>query len=213
MAGELMELETLFEERQVRVGKRPLSFDEFLEMFGEDEDVELIDRVVVQKMAVQDPHENLFGWLSTMMGTYTDHKSLGVVRGSRSAVRINDTRGRLPDLLFVNREREVIVKPKSIEGAPDLVIEIISTNDRPSDLIALETDYRRMGVPEIWFIDQPHKRVRVLNKQNGDYTERELADGILQSQAIKGFWVRVEWLFAEPRPPILDVLKLLFESS
>jgi len=35
--------------------------------------------------------------------------------------------------------------------APDLVIELISPNDRPSDIVVLEMDYRAIGVTEIVF--------------------------------------------------------------
>ena len=41
------------------------------------------------------------------------------------------------------------MQQKAIYGAPDLMLEVISPNDRPSDIMALEIDYRAIGVPEI----------------------------------------------------------------
>jgi len=194
------------DERTVLVPPRPLTFDEFVDLFGEDDDVELIDGVVVRRMAARDPHEDLFGWLYVLLRSYVATRGLGIVRGSRTPVQITEYRGRLPDLLFVRRERADIVQEEGIYGAPDLVVEIISPGDRPTDLIALETDYRNIGVAEIWFIDQRQKRVRVLRKRDEGYAEEVLNQGVVQSEVVEGFWLEVAWLFAKPRPLELDTL-------
>jgi len=79
----------------------------------------------------------------------------------------------LPDILFVGQERRKIIREKGIYGAPDLIIEILSPQDRPADLIALEADWS-LDVPEIWFLDQKRKQVRVLWKPEKGYEERVL---------------------------------------
>jgi hypothetical protein len=42
---------------------RPMTFEEFVRLFGEDDDVELVDGMVVQRVAAKDIHEELFRWL------------------------------------------------------------------------------------------------------------------------------------------------------
>jgi Uma2 family endonuclease len=203
----ISELREFKEQRVTLVPPRPLTFDEFVEMFNEDDDVELIDGTVVKRMAAQFEHEDLFGWLHTLLWNYIEVTGQGIVLGSRTAVQIHAYRGRLPDLLFVRWARKFIVKQKGVYGAPDLVVEIISPTDRPSDIIALETDYRNIGVREIWLIDLPRKQVKVLRRKRKGYVEEVLSEGVLRSDVIKGFWLRVEWLFAEKRPKALDVLR------
>ncbi|MBM3239014.1 Uma2 family endonuclease [Candidatus Poribacteria bacterium] len=195
-------------EQKVLVPLSPLTFEEFVDMFGEDDDVELINGVVVKKMAARIPHEDLFGWLYTLLRLYAKRKDLGIVLGSRAAVKITEHRGRLPDVLFVRKEKKSIVKEKGIYGAPDLVIEIVSPRDRPTDIVALEADYRSIGVSEVWFIDQKLKRVRVLRKKDG-YQEEVISKGIVCSEIVEGFWLKVEWLFAKPLPLELDILNQL----
>jgi Uma2 family endonuclease len=139
---------------------------------------------------------------------------LGVVLGSRTAVRINEFGGRLPDLLFVRGERSEIVQQKAIYGAPDLVIEIVSPNDRPSDLIGLETDYRTLGVAEIAFIDRQKGRVRLLRQRGEEYEEEEASSGPVRLETVAGFHLQAEWLFAEPLPDEFAILEdLLREAS
>ena len=189
------------EETAKWVAPRPLTFSEFLDRFGEDDDVELIDGAAVEKMAAQLDHERLFVWLSTILNYYVKSRHLGIVLGSRTAVEITNFRGRLPDLLFVRRENEPIVQQRAIFGTPDFVAEFVSPNDRPSDILALETDYRTIGVPEMWFIDQGRRQVRALRRQgDGSYQESEHENGVIAAAQVDGFALEVGWFWADPRP-------------
>jgi Uma2 family endonuclease len=196
------------EGRIVRFSDRPITFEEFLSLSG-DSDMELVDGVMVEQMAAQLDHEKLFGWLFSILKDYVRHKGLGIVLGPRTAVEIGAFGGRLPDILFVRQERMDIVRQKAVYGAPDLVIEIASPNDRPSDIIALETDYRSIDVPVIWFIDQSKRRIRALHKQPDGYAEEDLTTGTLRSEAVQGFELKVEWLFTDPRPDEFTTLTKL----
>jgi hypothetical protein len=49
--------------------------------------------------------------------------------------------------------------------------------------------------------------------QAGDYTVQEVSAGLLQSEAIAGFAVRLEDLFAEVRPKVSDLLRDLLEGT
>jgi Uma2 family endonuclease len=209
MALSLAELRQVRERWIALVPPRPLTFDEFVAMFNEDDDVELVDGMVIQRMAAELEHEDLFGWLNRLVGMYVEVLGLGIVLGSRTAVRIHAYRARLPDLLFVRLSRRSIVRQKGVYGTPDLVIEILSPTDRPSDIFARELDYRSIGVREIWFVDLPNKRVRILRKRGKSYREEVLTEGVAKSSVLKGFWVRVEWLFSPHRPKAIEVLRQL----
>jgi Uma2 family endonuclease len=188
---------------------RPLTFEEFVRLFGEDDDVELVDGMVVQRVAARDIHEDLQGWLLLIMRGYISAKGLGIVRGSRTAVKITEHRGRLPDIVFVRKENAHIVQEDGIFGTPDLVVEIWSPGDRLSDMLAKEADYKSIGVLEIWFVDQQRRQVRVLRKGREGYEERVMKRGVLRSEVVEGFWVKVEWLFKRPLPNELETLQRL----
>jgi Uma2 family endonuclease len=128
-------------------------------------------------------------------------------------VEIHQFRGRLPDVLFVRQNRMQIVQQKAVYGAPDLIIEVISPNDRPSDVIGLETDYRAIGVTEIVFIDQRKRRVRVLRKSESDYVEDVLAAGTLVLETLGSLAIETEWLFDEPRPNVRATIDLLLDRA
>jgi Uma2 family endonuclease len=186
---------------------RPLTFEEFVRLFGEDDDIELVDGMVVQRVAARDIHEDLQGWLSFVLRGYAEAKGLGIVRGSRTAVKITEHRGRLADIVFVRKENAHIVQEDGIFGTPDLVVEIWSPGDRLSDMLAKEADYKSIGVLEIWFVDQQRRQVRVLRKGKEGYEEKVMKKGVLRSEIVEGFWVKVEWLFKRPLPNVIDALQ------
>ncbi len=67
--------------------------------------------------------------------------------------RVAGTRVRLPDVVVGPKKPW----PQTLVEPPLLVIEIVSPDDRFSDLKVVE-DYQRMGIENIWVID-PQKRV------------------------------------------------------
>ena len=201
------------ERQRVGVGDAPLSVSDYLRLCREDDEYELLDGVLVRRMAAQLPHEWLFQWMLRLVGGYVEAHGLGVVLGSRTPVQITPYRVRLPDLLFVRTERMPILNPQALLEPPDWVMEIRSAGERASDWVRLESDYRTIGVPEIWMVDLPRQRVRALHLQAGDYTVQEASAGLLQSEAIAGFAVRLEDLFAEARPKVSDLLRDLLEGT
>ncbi len=202
------------EPRRVYTPPQPMTFEQFLDAFGEDDDVELIDGVAVAKMSAQYDHEKLYAWFQRTLGVFVDEKKQGVLLGSRTAVEITNFRGRLPDLIFVTEARRGIIRQKAIYGAPDLVIEIVSPHDRPSDVSSLETDYRGIGVTEIVFIDQRKQSVRVLrhNADATDYTESKPVD-TLTFAAIPGFQIGIADLWSDPLPTPLSVVVPLLAAT
>ena len=199
------------EERIVHGAERPITFEEFLSL-NVLNDMDLIQGVMIQKMAAQLEHETLFAWLFWLLYGYVRQKKLGYVGGSRTAVEINEFHGRLPDLLYVRQERENIIRQKAIYGAPDLVVELISPNDRPTDISGLEVDYRNIGVEEMVFVDQQKRHVLILHKRENGYNRTELTSGELALKTVPGFVLQIEWLFADPRPDELNLLNTLLNA-
>ena len=189
----------------------PIDFETWLGLAAEM-DTELVGGVMIDRMAAQYPHEWILNWLNRVLGSFVTFRKLGTLLGSRTAVKISGNDGRLPDLLFVRADNRDIIRKDAVYGTPDLVIEIVSENDRPYNLVPLEADYRSIGVPEIVFIDPRKKRVRYLRKNAADYDEAFLTTGRLEFAAVPGFWIEVEWLFAEEKPDEFTVTKQLIEA-
>jgi Uma2 family endonuclease len=213
ITNNLTGLTTESEQRVVRYADRPITFEAYLDIPDGGRLFELVHGVLMEKSMVQLEHEKLFSWIYRLLGDYVESRELGIVLGSRSAVRINDFGARLPEVFFVHRDRLGAVEDSSTVAAPDLVIELVSPSDRPSHLIALESDYRSLGVTEILFVDQRKQRVRRLLRNDDDYAEFDLTDGEWRSEVVDGFAVKVAWLLHEPRPEVRRTLDVLLAAA
>lgn len=72
-----------------------------------------------------------------------------------------------PDLLFIRAGREAIVTERAIEGAPDLVVEILSRSSARQDRVVKASLYARHGVTHYWLVD-PEARTIELYELEGD---------------------------------------------
>ena len=209
MTDVLMETEQMVEGRVVHVADRPIPFERFLDM-AEGQWLELVDGVIVEKEAVvQLNHELCMAWLYQVAGLYVKKRGFGLMLSSRIMVKIDGFGGRMPDLLFVRQERRDIIRQEAVFGSPDLIIEIVSPNDRPSDLRALEADYGRMGVPELIFINLRKGEIRQLRLNGTVYDQTIITSGPITFHSMGGLTIQSEWILSDSRPDEFDTLAAL----
>jgi Uma2 family endonuclease len=120
-------------------------------------------------------------------------------------------RGREPDLLFVAREHRDRLKETYLEGPADLVVEIVSPESWLRDRGEKFAEYEMAGVHEYWLLDPERRRSDWyrLDAEGRFRLSEPDAEGIYRSEVIPGFWLRVEWLWQEPLPPVLEILRAL----
>ena len=76
-----------------------------------------------------------------------------------------------PDLVFIAKDRLGIITEDNVQGAPDLVVEVISERSRKRDAITKRDLYERYGVPFYWLVDPEEETVRVFDLKEGTYGE------------------------------------------
>ena len=66
-------------------------------------------------------------------------------------------------------------------------------------------------MPEYWLIDLIRQEAEFnrIGTDNRYHPVLPDAEGIYHSQTVTGFWLKVSWLWQEPLPRVLDVLKEL----
>lgn len=68
-------------------------------------------------------------------------------------VILSATEVRQPDLVLIQRNRIDILSKRGVEGAPDLVVEILSPSSLKRDKIHKLKSYAYYGIPEYWIVD------------------------------------------------------------
>jgi Uma2 family endonuclease len=67
-----------------------------------------------------------------------------------------------PDIVVLLPESEAIGAGRGVEGAPDLLIEVLSPTNRGHDVLTKRALYARAGVRVYWIVDPASRTVEVL---------------------------------------------------
>jgi Uma2 family endonuclease len=70
-----------------------------------------------------------------------------------------------PDLLFVASDRHDILTTKNLQGAPSLVIEVLSKHTKSRDRRLKRDLYERTGVQEYWLVDPEKAEVSIYRQE------------------------------------------------
>jgi Uma2 family endonuclease len=102
-----------------------------------------------------------------------------------------------PDLIFISRARSGIILDNYIEGAPDLVVEILSPSTAAYDRATKLGLYGAAGLPWVWFLDAEARTVESLKLEVGKYYYDSVLSGnqILTSPLFQGWQLPLHELF------------------
>jgi Uma2 family endonuclease len=162
----------------------------------EGDRVELIDGVVYVTPAPKPSHQFIAQNLNSLLDRHIRAGNLGRLATAPLDVRLSDHDVVQPDLLFIARERLSIVGEAVIEGAPDLVAEILSPGTRERDLGVKRDLYARAGVREYWLIDPSEQTIDVLALAGSTYVAVPPdAAGVTRSALLPGLTLDPEAVF------------------
>ncbi len=181
----------------------------FDEMVDEDTKAELIDGVMIVHSPASLRHDDVAGFLRTLMRCYADDKDLGAVLGPDGLARIKKGRRVGADLFFLNKDRVPKPLPKEYKGVPDLFLEVLSPSNRSDDLDDKRPLYREAGVKEMWFVDPDEQQI-ILDRRRGQrYVTKTIHTGRIESAVVRGFWIEADWLWSDPLPNIMQCLRAI----
>jgi len=138
--------------------------------------------------------------LAVLLGEWAERTGAGAVFAAPFDVVLSPPDVVEPDLLFIRKDRLEILTEKNVQGAPDLVVEILSEGTRRRDEIVKRDLYARCGVEEYWIVDPELETVKVYRREGGERYRRtaELArenDDTLTSPLLPDFAAPLERIF------------------
>jgi len=191
--------------------KKRMTEPEFEAWCDEDTFAEWVDGEVVLMVPIGEPHAEAFEFLHTMFANFIGQKCLGEVRAEPMQIRFpKQRRRRSPDICFIAKQRTSIIKTNVIDGAPDLIVEIVSPFGISRDWREKYLEYEKAGVREYWIVDPNSQRVELnVMTKAGKYRTVPETDGKLRSSVLKGFFLKPEWLWSDPKPTPVYIMKQL----
>jgi Uma2 family endonuclease len=77
---------------------------------------------------------------------------------------------RQPDLIILLRTHLRLLSKRGIEGAPDIVVEILSPSTAKRDKMSKMTTYAKHGIPEYWIVDPSNGYLELYQLEKDRYT-------------------------------------------
>jgi Uma2 family endonuclease len=157
---------------------------------------------VIEGELVMTPSPNLFhqdisGNIFTILRGYLVKHPIGSAHIAPLDVYLSDVNVYQPDVIFVSSARRSLLTEHGIEGAPDLVVEILSPATARYDKGSKRKIYARTGVKELWLIDPDLKSIQVYELAKNAETPAAThgADSVFKSPLFPGLKIKTAAIF------------------
>jgi Uma2 family endonuclease len=142
-------------------------------------------------------HAIVTATLGGILYDFVKQRNLGWVFGAEGGflIRRNPDTVRAPDAAFVSSERMPTAVPAGFfPGPPDLAVEVLSPNDRASDVFAKVSDWLETGCRKVWVLD-PETRSIAVYSPKAEMRMLHFSDTLTDEDVLPGFQIAVRTIF------------------
>ncbi len=161
---------------------------------------ELLDGDLLMVPAPSTAHQRISRNLEVHLHEYCQQTNFGEVLDSPVDVVLGEADARevvQPDILLVAKARLSIIAEEEIRGAPDLVVEILSTGTEHRDRGYKRILYGRYGVREYWIVDPAGRTIEIhtLTQSGLELRVSITGDEIVESTLLPDLELTAESIF------------------
>lgn len=160
---------------------------------------EVIDGELYVSAAPAREHQEFSGNLYMFFREHFRRTGWGKVYYSPVDVKFSEYSQVQPDLIVLRRDHPNRYRGHTVDGPPDIIVEILSPSNRGYDLVEKARLYASAGSPEYWVADPLEPSFQILALRDGQYVLVEPdGDGIVHSTVVPGLAVDPSVIFTEP---------------
>lgn len=176
------------------------TYDDYLRLPDDGRRYEIIKGVLYVTNAPAYDHQYAVSKIFYAMMHFIQEKDLGIVLTAPFEIHLPGiARPVLPDIVFIGAERSLLADARFFEGAPDLIVEVLSPSTFRVDQSVKLDAYEQAGVPEYWLADPKTRTVTVYTLPAGGHEYvlhgRFGPDETLTSPQLAGLELPVATLF------------------
>ena len=135
---------TVLEKRKLTWPAQPITFEQFLVVVDEDDNVEWVDGKVIFKGTESAAHQDLLVFLMCLLKWPTEDHNAGKVLCNPFLMKLPHS-ARAPDLLFITKANLSRLEEYCLDGPADFAIEIISPESALRDRARSTRNTRQVG--------------------------------------------------------------------
>lgn len=178
-----------------------LTYEDYCLIPDDGKRYEVIDGVLYVSPSPRYRHQRTSARLFALLDQHVRQTNAGELLYAPFDVVLSEHHVVQPDILFISRERLTILTEDNIQGAPDLVVEILSEGNRRHDEIVKKAIYERFGVGEYWVIDPALESIKIYRMGEQGYLRIAELDknsgGSLETPLLPGFSYTLKEIFDE----------------
>ncbi|HUW63695.1 MAG TPA: Uma2 family endonuclease [Spirochaetia bacterium] len=177
------------------IDDRVYTIEDYMKL-DDDSHYELIGGKLLMVPSPTRKHQKISSRLNTQFENYLTQNPIGEVLWDFD-VHFNDKVAR-PDVLFVSKERMAIIGELNVQGAPDLVVEVLSLSTAAHDRKTKSQLYYENGVKEYWIVDPDGAVVEVFVPGEKNWTLMGAFDheDVLTTTLLPGLKIKLQDVFA-----------------
>ncbi|MBX3001846.1 MAG: Uma2 family endonuclease [Caldilineaceae bacterium] len=178
------------------------TYEDYVHLPDDGWKYEVIEGVLYMAPSPNTKHQLIVGNLFFAIKLHLKQAKIGQVFSAPLDVILPGNLGTpvQPDLLFIRQDRLEIVKEQHIEGAPDLVVEVLSPSNWVDDRREKFKIYAAAKIPEFWIVDPIQRTVEVFVLDlEGDFVllDRYKEKSAIRSQVLADLNLLAAELFPE----------------
>lgn len=139
-------------------------------------------------------HQRISRKIALAIATFVEPRGLGEVFYAPYDVLLSGINIVEPDIVYVSAERSHIITDANIQGAPDLVVEILSAGNRKYDEVVKFKLYDALGVAEYWIVDPDREIVKIYRQSTAGYEQAPSGDAVT-TPLLPGFSLTLREIF------------------
>ena len=176
--------------------KKRYTYEDYLKT-PEDKRYELIEGELLITPSPVPRHQRISKKIAFVLEKFVTENDLGEIFYAPCDVYLDDENVVQPDILFISKERLDIIGEKNIQGAPDLVIEIISESSAYRDFVQKKKLYAKFGVKEYWIVIPEQESIEIYVLKDSAYTLHNTCgkDETPESCILKGLRIELKNIF------------------
>jgi Uma2 family endonuclease len=139
-------------------------------------------------------HQRISRKIAFAIAAFAEPRRLGEVFYAPYDVLLSDINIVEPDIIYVSAARRHIITDANIQGAPDLVVEILSSGNRKYDEVVKFKLYDAWRVAEYWIVDPDRETVKIYRRSTTGFTQAPTGETIT-TPIIPGFELPLREIF------------------
>jgi Uma2 family endonuclease len=178
---------------------RPFTVQDYMAL-DDDRPCQVVAGVLHVSPAPTSRHQRCVVTLVRLLDGFVVARRLGLVFVAPTDVVLSELDVVQPDVLFVSEARRHLARRRGIEGAPDLVVEVLSPSTEALDRRGKLSAYAVAGVAEHWLVDLDEARVEVRRGPGLPLHETVRSGGQVTTPLLPGLTLAVDALVPPELP-------------